>query len=107
MKKTLLGIAGALALLVGASAGPAAAGEGKPCPEAKAAKTGKAQKVSLEGTVVTYGCEMEAAKQECTGAALAVGERRHLIKKAGKGSELVGKAKDTNKIVKVQGTKAG
>src|SRR5262245_59784753 len=75
--------------------------------EAKAPAKPKALKVSLEGKIVTTGCPMEAAKSECTGAALVVGETEYMIKKGGKGVELVTKAKDTDKVVKVNGTKAG
>ena len=68
---------------------------------------GKAQTVSLEGKVVTSGCPIEAAKQDCTGTSLVVGETSHPIRKAKKGNELAGKAKDTDKVVKVTGTQQG
>lgn len=125
MNKTLLAFSGALALALGTiAAGPARAcddhdkkgkadcacphGDKKATHAAKTGKTGKtAEKVALEGTIVTFGCEMQAAQKECTGAALVVGEDKHLIKKAAKGSELVGKTRDSNKLVKVTGTKSG
>jgi hypothetical protein len=136
MKKTILTLGGALSLVLGAAAGSALAcdkhskAEAKAdcdCPHkagATAAKTGTTsgttsgtktgttagattEKVALEGTIVSFGCPMEAAKQACTGAALVVGDTKHMIKKAGKGGEVVSKAKDTNKVVKVTGTKAG
>jgi hypothetical protein len=113
MSKTWFGIIGAVALSLG-SVGVASACEGSSSCEcahgkdkAAAAKTAKAEAVVLEGTVVSFGCPMEAAKQGCTGAALVVGETRHLIKRGGKGGELVTKAKDSEKVVKVSGTKAG
>ena len=67
----------------------------------------KVETVSLEGKVVTSGCPIEAAKQECTGTSLVVGETSHPIRTAKKGRELAGKAKDTDKIVKVTGTQQG
>ncbi len=81
--------------------------DGKPHAANHAHKAAKAKKVSLVGTVVSVGCPMEAAEKACTGAALVVGEEQHMIKTAGKGKELATKTKDTNKTVKVTGTKAG
>ncbi len=107
MKKTILTVAGTLALALGAL-GPRAASA---CDEHKkgtnAAKAEAGEKVALEGKVVTMGCPMEAAKKQCTGAALVVGETKHLIKKSGKGSALVSKTRDTDKTVKVTGTAKG
>jgi hypothetical protein len=71
------------------------------------ADTGKVQTVSLEGKVVTTGCPIEAARVECTGTSLVVGETKHPIRKAKKGGELAGKAKDTDKVVKVTATQQG
>src|SRR5262245_42163524 len=108
MKKTLLASVAALALSLGLSfVSPAAACPGCDCPhkkEAQAAQTkagkAKTQEVSLEGKVQGYGCPIEAEKQECTGAVLVVGEKKHFIKKADKGTELVQKAKGSDKLVK-------
>lgn len=71
------------------------------------AVSGKAQKVALEGRVVTEGCPMDAAAKQCTGAALVVGEQKHMIKKTGKGSQLAKKFRDSDKVVKVTGTTKG
>lgn len=113
MKKAFLTFA--LALVFGFFAAPAAACDGDcECPHGKdkaahnkTAKVEKTEKVAWEGTVVSFGCPMKAEKAQCTGAALVVGESKHLIKKAGKGRDLVAKAKDTSKVVKVSGTKRG
>jgi len=124
MTKAILTLGAALALSIGVAATPAQACDGdKACDcnhgakgekagahhgkTARVAAKAKAQKVSLEGKIVTSGCPMEAAKAECTGAALVVGDTEYMIKKGGKGAELVTKAKDTDKVVKVSGTKAG
>jgi hypothetical protein len=115
MKKLALSLVAVLGLYLSplstvstASACDGETGHTAAAPAAKAGvqKTG-VQKVSLEGKVVTAGCPMEAAKANCTGVALVVGETKHPIKKAAKGSELAGKAKDTDKLVKVTGTQEG
>jgi hypothetical protein len=110
MKKLAIAFASALALVL-AAASPVEACDGKghcDCDHAASVKTaGKTEKVSLEGTVITFGCQMTAEKKQCTGAALVVGETKHLIKKGKKGTELASKARDTNKTVKVTGTKQG
>jgi hypothetical protein len=113
MKKAGLFLATVVALVLGLSAGATAWAcdrEGSACDCAKKhAPEGETQavQVSLEGKVESYGCQMKAAKLECTGAALVVGEKKHFIKKAKKGEELVKKAKGTDKVVKVSGTKQG
>jgi hypothetical protein len=110
MKKLSLSLVAVLGLYLSPlstlSTASACDGETGHSAAAPAAKTG-VQKVSLEGKVVTAGCPMEAAKANCTGVALVVGETKHPIKKSAKGSELAGKAKDTDKLVKVTGTQEG
>jgi hypothetical protein len=107
MKKLALSLVAALGLFVSTLSGASACeGEAGHAAAAPAQKAG-VQKVSLEGKVVTTGCPMEAAKASCTGAALVVGETKHPIKTASKGAELSKKAKDTDKLVKVTGTKDG
>jgi hypothetical protein len=103
MKKVAIVLALALGPLA-LAASPASA-----CDEHKKtqAAAGKAEKVALEGKVVTVGCPMEAAKKDCTGAALVVGETKHPIKNGSKGRELASKVKDTDKQVKVTGTQEG
>jgi hypothetical protein len=83
------------------------AGSAAAAPVAADTAAGKVQTVSLEGKVVTTGCPIEAAKQDCTGTSLVVGEAKHPIRRAKKGVELAGKAKDTDKLVKVSGTQEG
>jgi hypothetical protein len=113
MKKLALSLVAVLGLYLSplstVSTASACDGETGHTAAAPAAKTGvqKVSQVSLEGKVVTAGCPMEAAKANCTGVALVVGETKHPIKKAAKGSELAGKAKDTDKLVKVTGTQEG
>jgi hypothetical protein len=110
MKKALVALVGVFSLTL-AFAGStvfACDGDGKcACQHGKqkaaAAKAVKTSTVSLQGRVVSFGCQMEADRQECTGAALVVGDKKHLIKKAGKGAELVSKSKDDDKVVKVSG----
>ncbi len=114
MKKSMLFLLGALALAFGLSFSSTAAacdkGDGH-CDCAKkaqaAADAAKPTQVALEGRVESFGCAMEAAKMECTGAALVVGDQKHLIKKGKKGVELVKKAKGSDKLVKVSGTQQG
>jgi hypothetical protein len=108
MKKMILSLAGALGLAFAYPVPASACDTGCDCDKAAHAKDeGKAQKVALEGTVVSFGCPIQAEKKQCTGAALVVGDQKHLIKKAQKGSELVTKAKDSKRVVKVTGTKQG
>jgi hypothetical protein len=107
MKKLALSLVAALGLYVSTlPIASACDGEKGHTATAPAAKTA-VQKVSLEGKVVTTGCPMEAAAQNCTGTSLVVGETKHPIKKSKKGSELSTKAKDTDKLVKVTGTQEG
>lgn len=112
MKKLALASALAFASLGFAFAPTARACDGDkncPCEQVQAAKAkagGKTQKVALEGKVITYGCQISAAEKECTGAALVVGETKHMIKKTKKGSALA-KSRDTEKTFKVTGSTQG
>jgi hypothetical protein len=112
MKKLALASAFTFASLTFAVAPAARACDGDKscdCEHAQAAKAkggGKLQKVALEGKVITYGCQISAAEKQCTGAALVVGETKHMIKKSKKGSALA-KARDTEKTFKVTGSTQG
>ena len=107
MKKTLLAALTALTLGLGFASGADA------CPHCdhgkggKQAAAAKAETVALEGKIESYGCEMRAAKMQCTGAALVVGEAKHPIRKARKGVALVRAGKGTDKTFKVTGSKQG
>jgi hypothetical protein len=105
MKKLALSLVAALALAFAAVPVASACDDEKG--HATTAANTKPQTVALEGKVVSVGCPMEAAKAECTGAALVVGETKHPIKTARKGKELASKARDTDKVVKVTGTTSG
>lgn len=113
MQKLALFLVAIVGLLVSAHT-PASACDGEKeaahaarATTATAGQAGKMQTVSLEGKVVTTGCPIEAARNECTGTSLVVGETKHPIRKAKKGGELAGKAKDTDKVVKVTATQQG
>ena len=117
MKNHILALCAVVALSFGVGLGTvsvANACDGNPnCPcnhkggkQAGGAADAKATQVSLTGTVEGFACPM-AAKHDCTGYALVVGETRHMIKKAEKGPELVAKAKGGKTKVKVKGTQAG
>jgi hypothetical protein len=105
MKKLALSLVAVVALILSAHSPASACDDHKNAKQAAGAP--KVQTVSFEGKVVTSGCPMEAAKKDCTGTSLVVGESQHLIRKAKKGTELANKAKDTDKVVKVTGTQQG
>ncbi len=109
MKKLVLSLAAVASLSLGALTANAC-----DCDKSKeanhtahASPVAKAEKVCLEGKVVTTGCPLEAAAAQCTGVSLVVGEEKHMIKKARKGQDLAKQAKDTDKVVKVTGSKKG
>lgn len=110
MKKLVLSLAALVSLSVGSLSAQAC-----DCDKSKEANhtahnttpSGKAEKVNLEGKVVTVGCPLEADAAQCTGVVLVVGEEKHMIKKARKGQDLARKAKDSDKVVKVTGSKKG
>jgi hypothetical protein len=112
MKKLALSLVAVASLALSVAPASACDGDKEAAHAGKETTTAKAgaakiQTVSLEGRVVTSGCPIEAAKQDCTGTSLVVGETSHPIRTAKKGRELAGKAKDTDKIVKVTGTQQG
>ena len=111
MNKLVLSLVAVLGLFATSMSAPASACDGEKNAatptHAAAPATAKVETVSLEGRVVTSGCPLEAAKANCTGTSLVVGETRHPIKKSAKGSELASKARDTDKLVKVTGTSDG
>lgn len=103
MKKLTFLFAAFLAVALAGSSTPAHACDGhKKAKTAAGKQKAKPQVVVLTGKVVSYGCPMDAAKEGCTGAALAVGESRHPIKNKEKGGALTAEAKDTDKLVEVK-----